>query len=50
MPNGKISTLVVIAPNGVHRNWLQEITLHMPELYRASKDPLFVGDGKEKKS
>jgi hypothetical protein len=29
---GKISALVVIAPNGVHRNWLnKEIPQHMPE-------------------
>jgi SNF2 family DNA or RNA helicase len=28
---GKITSLVVIAPNGVHRNWLREINTHMPE-------------------
>ena len=29
---GKITALVVIAPNGVHRNWLnKEIPAHMPE-------------------
>jgi SNF2 family DNA or RNA helicase len=36
---GKISALVVIAPNGVHRNWiLREIPAHLPEWtqYRAA--------------
>ena len=36
---GKIDLLVVIAPNGVHRNWiLREIPAHMPEWtnYRAA--------------
>jgi|TARA_R110000851_G_scaffold238713_1_gene391488 hypothetical protein len=28
---GEITALVVIAPNGVHRNWLKEIDIHMPE-------------------
>tara|TARA_R100000935_G_C2828207_1_gene163482 strand:- start:408 stop:2105 length:1698 start_codon:yes stop_codon:yes gene_type:complete len=28
---GKITALVVIAPNGVHRNWLKEIDIHMPD-------------------
>ena len=28
---GEITSLVVIAPNGVHRNWLKEIDIHMPE-------------------
>jgi SNF2 family DNA or RNA helicase len=27
---GKIDTLVVIAPNGVHRNWLGEVEAHLP--------------------
>ena len=30
--NNKITALVIIAPNGVHRNWLRnEIPLHLPE-------------------
>ena len=30
--NGKIDTLVVIAPNGVHRNWLtREVPAHLPD-------------------
>mgnify|MGYP003133101390 CR=1 FL=1 len=30
--NNKINTLIVIAPNGVHRNWISnEIPAHMPE-------------------
>ena len=30
--NGKINCLIVIAPNGVHRNWLNnEIPVHMPK-------------------
>jgi|TARA_R110000787_G_scaffold83999_1_gene180305 hypothetical protein len=30
--NGKITALVIIAPNGVHRNWLsKEIPAHMPD-------------------
>jgi hypothetical protein len=30
--NNKITSLVIIAPNGVHRNWLRnEIPFHMPE-------------------
>ena len=28
---GEITSLVVIAPNGVHRNWLKEIDIHMPD-------------------
>jgi SNF2 family DNA or RNA helicase len=29
---GKIDTLIIIAPNGVHQNWvLEEIPIHMPE-------------------
>ena len=28
---GEITALVVIAPNGVHRNWLKEIDIHMPD-------------------
>jgi len=27
----EITALVVIAPNGVHRNWLKEINTHMPD-------------------
>lgn len=27
---GKIDTLVVVAPNGVHRNWLGEVESHLP--------------------
>jgi len=34
---GKITALVVIAPNGVHRNWLQEIDIHMPEYINHQK-------------
>ena len=30
--NNKITTFVIIAPNGVHRNWLNnEIPIHLPE-------------------
>ena len=28
---GEITSLVVIAPNGVHRNWLKELDIHMPD-------------------
>ena len=28
---GEITSIVVIAPNGVHRNWLKEIDIHMPD-------------------
>lgn len=28
---GKISALVVIAPNGVHRNWIREVDTHLPD-------------------
>jgi hypothetical protein len=28
---GEITALVVIAPNGVHRNWLKEVQTHMPD-------------------
>jgi len=48
--NGKISTLVVIAPNGVHRNWLQEITLHMPEYIEHQKIHYSSGMGKKRKA
>jgi len=34
--NGKIDTLVVIAPNGVHRNWVnKEVPIHMACDYKA---------------
>ena len=30
--NNKITTMVIIAPNGVHRNWLKnEVPVHLPE-------------------
>ena len=28
---GEISALVVIAPNGVHRNWIREVDTHLPD-------------------
>ena len=28
---GEITALVVIAPNGVHRNWIREVNTHMPD-------------------
>ena len=28
---GEISALVVIAPNGVHRNWIREVETHLPD-------------------
>tara|TARA_R100000329_G_scaffold150886_1_gene145007 strand:+ start:14977 stop:16671 length:1695 start_codon:yes stop_codon:yes gene_type:complete len=28
---GRINSLIVIAPNGVHRNWIKEIETHMPD-------------------
>jgi SNF2 family DNA or RNA helicase len=35
--NGKIDTLVVIAPNGVHRNWVnKEVPIHMACDYKAT--------------
>lgn len=34
---GKIDTLIVIAPNGVHRNWItDEIPVHMPKRHASS--------------
>jgi len=27
---GKIKNVIVFAPNGVHRNWIQEVRIHMP--------------------
>ena len=29
--NGEITSLIVIAPNGVHRNWIKEIETHLPD-------------------
>ena len=28
---GEINSLVVIAPNGVHRNWVKEVSTHIPD-------------------
>ena len=28
---GEITALIIIAPNGVHRNWLREIETHLPD-------------------
>ena len=28
---GEIQSLVVIAPNGVHRNWIREVETHLPD-------------------
>ncbi len=28
---GEINSLIVIAPNGVHRNWIKELETHMPD-------------------
>lgn len=46
---GKIDTLVVVAPNGVHRMWVSdEIPLHMPEEVQAVSKQLVYYSAKSK--
>jgi hypothetical protein len=41
---GKISALVIIAPNGVHRNWLsQEIPAHLPDWCKHKAEYYYSG-------
>ena len=44
---GEITALVVIAPNGVHRNWLKEIDIHMPDW--CPRDSFYYSSGMTKK-
>lgn len=44
---GKINCLVVIAPNGVHRNWLKEIDIHLPDW--CPRETVFYRSGMNKK-
>ena len=45
--NNKINTLVVIAPNGVHRNWLnKELPQHLPDWCPYASEYYYSGMGK----
>tara|TARA_B100001057_G_scaffold231658_1_gene231914 strand:+ start:11073 stop:12776 length:1704 start_codon:yes stop_codon:yes gene_type:complete len=43
----KISAMVVIAPNGVHRNWLKEIDTHLPDWCPRETFYYYSGMGKK---
>jgi hypothetical protein len=43
----KISAIVVIAPNGVHRNWLKEIDTHLPDWCPRETFYYYSGMGKK---
>lgn len=43
----EISAMVVIAPNGVHRNWLKEIDTHLPDWCPRSKFYYYSGMSKK---
>jgi SNF2 family DNA or RNA helicase len=44
---GEVEALIVIAPNGVHRNWANdEIPAHMPDRYRANMALHIFNSGK----
>ena len=48
--NGKITALVVIAPNGVHRNWLdRELPAHMPDWCKYKSIHYYSGMDKKHK-
>jgi SNF2 family DNA or RNA helicase len=48
---GQIDTLIVLAPNGVHRNWItDEIPIHMPEYVDWVGHTWRAGDLKKKKT
>ena len=44
---GEITALVVIAPNGVHRNWLREVQIHMPDW--CPRNSFYYSSGMNKK-
>ncbi len=45
---GEISSLIVIAPNGVHRNWINEIKIHLPDWCPYKSFYYSSGMGKQK--
>ena len=44
---GEITALIIIAPNGVHRNWLREIETHLPDW--CEYKPVYYRAGMNKK-